>query len=93
MSQAREKSQIRDFALAEQGELKIDWVREHMPLLRQLEEQFRQTQPFAGKRISMCLHLEAKTAYLALVVQAGVQMWRLPRATRSAHRTTWLRVW
>ncbi|GEO24573.1 adenosylhomocysteinase [Alicyclobacillus acidoterrestris] len=71
MNQAREKSQIRNFALAEQGELKIDWVREHMPLLRQLEEQFRQTQPFAGKRISMCLHLEAKTAYLALVVQAG----------------------
>ncbi|MFB5190842.1 adenosylhomocysteinase [Alicyclobacillus fastidiosus] len=71
MSQAQDNSQIRDFALAEQGELKIDWVRDHMPLLRQLEERFRKEQPFAGKRISMCLHLEAKTAYLALVVQAG----------------------
>lgn len=71
MSQVREASQIRDFSLAEAGELKIDWVREHMPLLRQLEARFREEQPFAGKRISVCLHLEAKTAYLALVVQAG----------------------
>lgn len=68
---AEAKSQIRDIQLAESGNLKIDWVREHMPILRQLEAQFSQEQPFAGKRISMCLHLEAKTAYLALVVQAG----------------------
>ncbi|WAH36679.1 adenosylhomocysteinase [Alicyclobacillus dauci] len=71
MTDARKTSQIRDLGLADAGTLKIDWVREHMPLLRQLEDRFRKEQPFAGKRISMCLHLEAKTAYLALVVQAG----------------------
>lgn len=67
----RDASQIRDYGLHESGMQKIAWVRDHMPLLRQLEERFRKEQPFAGKRISMCLHLEAKTAYLALVVQAG----------------------
>lgn len=66
-----ENSMIRDVQFASAGQLKIDWVKEHMPILRQLENEFKKEQPFAGKRISMCLHLEAKTAYLALVVQAG----------------------
>ncbi|MCY0876274.1 MAG: adenosylhomocysteinase [Firmicutes bacterium] len=64
-------SQIRDYGLYENGLLKIDWVKGRMPLLRQLEAEFAQSQPFAGKRVVICLHLEAKTAYLAKVVQAG----------------------
>lgn len=66
-----EHSMIRDIGLAEQGGLKIDWVKEHMPLLNKLREQFQKERPFEGKRIAICLHLEAKTAYLALVIQAG----------------------
>ncbi|MGM9525222.1 MAG: adenosylhomocysteinase [Peptococcaceae bacterium] len=65
------ESQIRDLALAPQGHDKINWVKNHMPILNQLEEEFRRTQPFAGKKVAICLHLEAKTAYLALVIQAG----------------------
>jgi len=53
------------------GKQKIDWVRRNMPILRQLETEFRQRQPFAGKRVLVCVHLEAKTAYLALVMAAG----------------------
>ena len=53
------------------GKQKIDWVRRNMPILRQLETEFRQQQPFAGKRVLVCVHLEAKTAYLALVLAAG----------------------
>ncbi|GLV14377.1 adenosylhomocysteinase [Alicyclobacillus hesperidum] len=68
---ASQQSMVRDIGLHPSGEQKIAWVKAHMPLLRQLEETFRKEQPFAGKRISMCLHLEAKTAYLALVIQAG----------------------
>lgn len=68
---ALEVSQIRDFALAPKGQDKIDWVKNHMPILNQLETEFRRTQPFAGKKVAICLHLEAKTAYLALVIQAG----------------------
>jgi len=68
---AREQSHIRDYELHPQGLRKIAWVRERMPLLRSLEEQFTRERPFAGKRVVICLHLEAKTAYLAKVVQAG----------------------
>ena len=58
-----------EFATA--GEQKINWVRRNMPILRQLEVDFRQLQPFANKRVVVCVHLEAKTAYLALVMKAG----------------------
>ena len=50
---------------------RIDWVRRNMPILNQLERQFAAERPFAGKRIVVCIHLEAKTAYLALVLRAG----------------------
>ena len=56
---------------AAKGKQKIDWVRRNMPILRQLEGEFREQQPFAGKRVLVCVHLEAKTAYLALVMAAG----------------------
>lgn len=68
---AREKSHIYDIALANEGHLKIDWVREHMPVLNRIREQFEKEQPFAGLKVAISLHLEAKTAYLAKVVQAG----------------------
>jgi adenosylhomocysteinase len=58
-------------ALAAEGQRKIEWVRRNMPILRQLEALFVSEQPFAGKRIAVCIHLEAKTAYLALVLRAG----------------------
>ena len=42
-----------------------------MPLLRGLEEEFKKTRPFEGVKISLSVHLEAKTGYLALVLAAG----------------------
>ncbi|HWQ71885.1 MAG TPA: adenosylhomocysteinase [Desulfitobacteriaceae bacterium] len=65
------ESTIRNLALAPQGQLKIDWVNTHMPVLNYLRQEFEQDQPFAGKKVVVCLHLEAKTAYLAKVIQAG----------------------
>ena len=62
---------IRDISLAPYGHQKIEWVRDHMPLLRSLEEEFRRTRPFEGVKISLSVHLEAKTAYLCKVFAAG----------------------
>ncbi len=70
-SKTTAQSLVKDMALAPQGKLKLDWVKAHMPLLNIMEEQFRRDQPFAGKRVAICLHLEAKTAYLAQVIHAG----------------------
>lgn len=65
------KSIIRDIGLAGTGRQKIEWVRKNMPLLRSLEDEYRQTQPFKGIRVAISVHLEAKTAYLAKVIAAG----------------------
>lgn len=62
---------IRDISLAPSGHQKIQWVRNNMPLLRGLEEEFSKTKPFEGIKISLSVHLEAKTAYLCLVLAAG----------------------
>lgn len=62
---------IRDISLAPSGKRKIEWVKNNMPLLSGLEEEFRMDKPFEGIRISLSVHLEAKTAYLCLVLAAG----------------------
>lgn len=62
---------VRDINLAPSGRLKIDWVSQHMPVLNVIREQFEKEQPFKGYRVAVCIHLEAKTAYLAEVLKAG----------------------
>ena len=64
-------NEIRDINLAPSGRQKIEWVRHNMPLLNGLEEEFRKTRPFEGVKISLSVHLEAKTAYLCEVLAAG----------------------
>ncbi|MBQ4650804.1 MAG: adenosylhomocysteinase, partial [Firmicutes bacterium] len=63
--------EIRDINLAPSGHQKIEWVKKNMPLLNGLEEEFSRTKPFEDVKISLSIHLEAKTAYLALVLAAG----------------------
>ncbi len=65
------KSVIRDISLADKGRQKIEWVRKNMPILRSLEEEFKQTMPFRGVRVVVSVHLEAKTAYLAKLFAIG----------------------
>lgn len=60
---------VRDIALAPAGQAKIDWVKEHMPVLRSIEEEYAARKPLAGKKLIVTMHLEAKTAYLGLVLQ------------------------
>ncbi len=68
-------SEIRDINLAPSGEKKIEWVKRNCPLLAGLEKEFIETKPLAGIRIALSVHLEAKTAYLCLVLKnAGAEM-------------------
>ncbi len=61
------ESMIRDITLAPQGHDKINWVKNFMPVLAKLDEEYSKTKPFAGKKMIITMHLEAKTAYLGLV--------------------------
>ncbi|MBM6985863.1 MAG: adenosylhomocysteinase [Acidaminococcaceae bacterium] len=63
------ESIIRDINLAESGQKKIDWVKGHMPLLNYFNEKYGPTQLFKGINMVVTIHLEAKTAYLALTLK------------------------
>ena len=68
------KSVIKDITLAPSGHDKINWVKNFMPVMKAIDEEYSVSKPFAGKRMVMTMHLEAKTAYLALVLQnAGAE--------------------
>ena len=62
---------IKDASLAEQGRQKIEWARRHMQVLSGIAETFAAERPFEGLKVALSIHLEAKTAYLAQVLQAG----------------------
>lgn len=68
-------SMIRNINLAPEGKAKIEWVKGHMPLLAQMDKELSATQPLKGKRLVVTMHLEAKTAYLAIVLKnAGAEV-------------------
>ena len=64
-------SVIKDISLAPSGEMKIKWVERNMPVLRGIGARFQETKPFAGLKIALSVHLEAKTAYLCRVLEMG----------------------
>ena len=68
---------VKDMALAESGRRKIQWVRDFMPALGGIEARFAREKPFAGLRIAVSVHLEAKTANLGYVLQKGGAQVRL----------------
>ena len=61
------QSIIKDISLAPSGHAKIEWVKNFMPVMSAIDREFSQSKPFAGKKLSITLHLEAKTAYMAKV--------------------------
>ncbi len=63
------QSIIRDISLAPQGHDKINWVRQFMPVLNNLNAELSLTKPLLGQNLVVTMHLEAKTAYLAIVLK------------------------
>ena len=62
---------VKDMSLAEYGRMKIAWVWDFMPALGAIRERMERERPFAGMKITMSIHMEAKTAYLATCLQAA----------------------
>ena len=66
---------IRDIKLAPSGHDKIEWVKNFMPVMAAVDEEFSKSKPFAGKKMVITLHLEAKTAYMAEIFHhAGAEV-------------------
>ena len=62
---------IRNKSLAADGVAKINWVKDFMPVLSHFEKKLQTEKPLKGLKITVCVHLEAKTAYLGLVLRAA----------------------
>ncbi|MCD8066078.1 MAG: adenosylhomocysteinase [Oscillospiraceae bacterium] len=64
-------SSITDISLAPSGETKIQWVARNMPLLAAIARDFQKYRPFEGMKVTLSVHLEAKTAWLCRVMAMG----------------------
>ncbi len=62
---------IKDPALAAEGEKRIEWAYREMPVVRLIRERFSAEQPLKGIRIAGCLHITTETANLALTLRDG----------------------
>jgi adenosylhomocysteinase len=68
-------SEVRDITLAPSGEKKIAWARRNMPLLNSIEKEYKDVKPFKGLKITLSVHMEAKTASLCRVMASlGAEM-------------------
>lgn len=84
---------VKDPALAEAGRKKIQWVRDFMPALSQIEARFLREKPFQGLRVAVSVHLEAKTANLGYVLQQGGAEVYLTGSNPCPPRMTWPPAW
>lgn len=66
---------VADIDLASEGRKRIDWARNHMPIMRSLIIRLEQEQPFKGLTIGICLHVEAKTGvWLEALTKGGAKV-------------------
>jgi adenosylhomocysteinase len=64
-------SDVKNLKLAAEGQRRIEWAAEDMPVLAQIEERFRKTRPLKGLTLGACLHITTETANLLIALQAG----------------------
>ncbi len=70
-----QQSIVKDRSLAPEGQRKIDWVAQHAPVLNAIFRERLSDGSLDGKRVAMTIHLEAKTAYLAILLsEAGADV-------------------
>ncbi len=62
---------VTDLGLAEKGLNRIEWARQFMPVLAQIEKRFSKQKPLRGIRVSACLHVTTETANLLRTLKTG----------------------
>jgi adenosylhomocysteinase len=70
-----QESMVRDPALAPDGHKKIDWAADHSPVLNTVRDRYLKDGTFEGLGVGVALPIEAKTAYLTVVLaEAGADV-------------------
>jgi adenosylhomocysteinase len=66
---------IKDPSLAPEGHRKIEWAAQHSPVLNRIARERLSDGSLEGRKIAVTVHLEAKTAYLAVLLkEAGAEV-------------------
>ena len=65
------KHDVKDIGRAPEGNDRIAWADDRMPVLRSIRDRFQKEKPFKGVRIGACLHVTTDTANLMRTLQAG----------------------
>jgi adenosylhomocysteinase len=60
---------IKDISLAELGRKRIEWAGREMPVLKQIQERFKEEQPLKGIRLVSCNHVTTETAQLCIALK------------------------
>jgi adenosylhomocysteinase len=66
-----ENYKVKDIKLAEQGEGKIYWAEQRMPVLALVRKRFEKEKPLKGLTVGLCLHVTKETAVLIKTLAAG----------------------
>ena len=62
---------VKDIGLAKQGNLRIEWARDRMPVLEELRRRHEDAKPLWGVTIGGCLHITKETAVLVRALKAA----------------------
>lgn len=63
------KYMIKNIDFADEGMERIEWASRHMPVLKKLESEYKDSNLFKGKKIAACLHVTSETANLMILLK------------------------
>jgi len=73
------KYKVKNLKLADEGRLKIEWAKAHMPVLSRIEKKLTQKKSLEGIRVGACLHVTKETGVLVLALKsAGAEIFLAP---------------
>ncbi|MEE8345961.1 MAG: adenosylhomocysteinase [Dehalococcoidia bacterium] len=62
---------VKDLALADDGNRRMEWAAREMPVVALIRERFAKERPLSGLRVAACLHVTTETANLMLALREG----------------------
>jgi len=67
----KDKYDVADLKLADEGKLKIEWAGQQMPVLKSIADRFEKDATLKGITIAACLHITSETANLLITLKKG----------------------
>ena len=63
--------EVRDVDLSKRGRSLVTWAEDHMPVMLEVQKEFKKEEPMKGVQIGCCLHVTKETAVLVETLVCG----------------------